>query len=235
MSLFAIADLHLSLGADKPMDIFGGWENYVEKLTDNWKKIITDADVVVLPGDLSWALKLEETAKDFSFLHGLPGKKLLLKGNHDLWWCTMRKMEAFFAEQGFDSLQFVHNNCYPMGDYAVCGTRGWFFDDTESNQKVLLREAGRLETSIAAAEALGLIPIVFLHYPPVYNGQVCHEIFDILKAHQVRHCYYGHIHGPAAVYATQGDVEGVHLHLIAGDYLKFVPKLVPLGPEMSSG
>lgn len=226
MALFALADLHLSLSADKPMDVFRGWDNYVERISANWKKIVTDEDTVVLPGDLSWALKLEDTAADFAYIHSLPGQKLLLKGNHDLWWCTMRKMENFFAEKGFTTLRFVHNNALPVGNVCVCGTRGWFFDAESGDKKIILREAGRLETSIRAAEETGLEPVVFLHYPPVYDDRVCEEIFQVLVRHEIRRVYYGHVHGPAAIKAVNGLYEGIRFQLVSCDCVQFTPVLV---------
>lgn len=226
MSIFAIADLHLSLSTDKPMDIFRGWDNYVERLTDNWKKIITDDDTVVLPGDLSWALKLEDTVKDFEYINSLPGKKLILKGNHDLWWSTVAKMKRFFAENSFESIDIIHNNAFVVGDYAVCGSRGWFFDAGEANKKILAREAGRLHTSISAAENTGKKPLVFLHYPPVFSDQVCDEIFDVIKDHNIDTVYYGHIHGIAAVNTETFVYENVKLRLISADKLQFVPLLI---------
>ncbi|MCI8361077.1 MAG: serine/threonine protein phosphatase [Clostridiales bacterium] len=226
MALFALADLHLSLSADKPMDVFKGWDNYVERIAENWKKIVTDQDTVVLPGDLSWAMKLEDSAADFAYIDALPGQKLLLKGNHDLWWCTMRKMETFFAQKGFTTLRFVHNNAVPVEEYCVCGTRGWFFDDDSGDKKVLLREAGRLETSIAAAEQTGLEPVVFLHYPPVCGGQVCEEIFSVLTKHHIQRVYYGHIHGPGAYRAINGMYEGILFRLVSCDFANFTPVLV---------
>lgn len=226
MALFALSDLHLSLSADKPMDVFKGWDNYVERITANWNRIVTDEDTVVLPGDLSWAMKLEDTAADFAYIDRLPGKKLLLKGNHDLWWCTMRKMETYFAEQGFSTLRFVHNNAVPVGEYCVCGTRGWFFDDESGDKKLILREAGRLETSIKAAEQTGLEPVVFLHYPPVYGEQVCEEIFAVLKAHAIQKVYYGHIHGAAMYKAVNGLYEGMQFRLVSCDCVGFTPVLV---------
>ncbi len=226
MALYALGDLHLSLSGDKPMDIFRGWDNYVEKIEKNWRHLVTDADTVVLPGDLSWAMKLEDTTADFSFIHGLPGKKLLLKGNHDLWWCTMRKMESFFVQQGFSTLRLVHNNAVPVGDVCVCGTRGWFFDDLSSDKKVILREAGRLETSIVAAEQTGLEPVVFLHYPPVYGDQVCDEILSVLKRHAIKRVYYGHIHGAAVYRAVNGIYDGIRFRLVSCDCVGFTPVLV---------
>lgn len=224
--LFALADLHLSLSTDKPMDIFKGWDNYVEKITKNWNNIVTEEDTVVLPGDISWALKLEDTVADFAYIDALPGKKILLKGNHDLWWSTLRKMENFFMEKGFTTMRFLHNNAIPVGNVCVCGTRGWFYDDVQSDNKVLLREAGRLDTSIKAAKLTGLNPIVFLHYPPVYGDQVCEEIFKVLKLHEIKQVYYGHIHGPAAMRAVRGELYGIDFRLISCDCVNFTPVLV---------
>ena len=145
MSLFAIADTHLSLSADKPMDIFEGWSDYQSRLEKNWRAVVADGDTVVIPGDVSWAMGIEKAAADFAFLNGLPGRKIIMKGNHDYWWTTMRKMEKFLSENGFDTISILHNNAYRVGDIAVCGTRGWFFDaEQDADKKVLLREAGRL-------------------------------------------------------------------------------------------
>ena len=223
MSLFAIADVHLSFGTDKPMDVFPGWVDYVERLEQNWRENVSVNDTVVVAGDISWAMKLEESEKDFGFLHSLPGRKLILKGNHDLWWTTMRKMEGFLEQNGFDSISFVHNNAAVVDGIAVCGTRGWFFDDVHSDHKVIEREAGRLERSIEAGKATGGEPIVFLHYPPVFGGQRCDEIMDVLHRQGIRRCYYGHIHGAGRRQAAQGIIEGIHMRLISCDALEFNP------------
>ncbi|HHW46307.1 MAG TPA: serine/threonine protein phosphatase [Clostridiales bacterium] len=226
MALFAISDLHLSLSSDKPMDVFTGWQNYVERIRANWVKVVKPDDTVILPGDLSWGLKLEEAKADFEFINNLPGKKYIIKGNHDYWWTTMRKMKNFFEKNGFDTLDFIHNSAVTVGSVCACGTRGWFFDDTESSQKLILREAGRLETSLKIAADTGLEPIVFLHYPPVYGGQVCHEIFDVIKKYGVNRVYYGHIHGENAAKLTVGSYEGVKLRLVSCDQVGFTPVLV---------
>ncbi|MBQ2939464.1 MAG: metallophosphoesterase [Clostridia bacterium] len=225
MAVYAIADLHLSLGADKPMDVFQGWQDYVDRLENVWRKLITPDDIVVIPGDISWAMSLEDTEADFSFLHSLPGRKLLLKGNHDYWWCTRRKMDAFFAERGFDSLTIVHNDAVAVSEeYAVCGTRGWFFDaEADADKKVLLREVGRLKASLNAAIRLGRKPLVFLHYPPVCNGQECPELMQVLKDYAVTDCYYGHIHGPGIRTAVNGEYDGITFHLVSADALRFCP------------
>ena len=228
MSLFAIADLHLSLGTDKPMDIFRGWDGYEKRLEENWRKLITHNDTVVIPGDISWAMKLSDTFEDFRFINGLPGKKLFLKGNHDYWWDTRRKMEMYLKENGFDTIEIVFNSAYVAEGYAICGTRGWFYDaETDSDKKVLSREVGRLRTSLNEALKTGLEPVVFLHYPPVFGNQRCDDILNVLKEYEIKKCYYGHLHGiNAARKAVTGDFEGIKFRLISSDYLKFMPELV---------
>ena len=220
MSIYAISDLHLSFGADKPMNIFKGWDNYSDRILSNWKRVVKDEDTVVLPGDFSWAMKLEETKKDFEFLNSLPGKKVLLKGNHDLWWSTMSKLRNFFSENGFSDIDIVFNNCVIADGYAIAGTRGWFYDN--SDKKVLSREAGRLETSLKSAEETGLPIIVFLHYPPVYGEFVCDDILNVLKKHNVKKVYYGHIHGAGFNNAVK-NYEDMELKLISCDCIDFTP------------
>ena len=228
MSVFVIADLHLSLGTDKPMDIFRGWDGYEKRLEENWRKPITDNDTVVIPGDISWAMKLSDTFEDFRFINGLPGRKLFLKGNHDYWWETRRKMEMYLKENGFDTIEIVFNSAYAAEGYAICGTRGWFYDaETDSDKKVLSREVGRLRTSLNEALKTGLEPVVFLHYPPVFGNQRCDDILNVLKEYEIKKCYYGHLHGiNAARKAVTGDFEGIKFRLISSDYLKFMPELV---------
>ena len=228
MSLFAIADTHLSFGADKPMDVFHGWEQYAQRLSDNWQKIVSDADTVVIAGDISWGMDLTQALPDFCFLHDLPGQKIILKGNHDFWWSTKKKAETCFAENGFDTLNVLFNNAFTVGSVAVCGTRGWLADSTgEDDRKVLLREVGRLRMSIAEAKRTGLEPVVFLHYPPVNaDGTWCSEIRDVLQEEGVRRCYYGHLHGPSLKNAFNGELDGVRLQLVSCDHLRFTPLLV---------
>lgn len=224
MSLYAIGDLHLSLSANKPMDIFGGWDNYVEKLQTNWIKHIKPEDTVVLVGDTSWAMSLEGAKKDFEFVNELPGEKIILKGNHDYWWATKSKMENFFCENGFKTLKILNNNHYKYEEFGICGTRGWINETSiEADKKVLLREAGRLEASISSAEKEGLKPIVFLHYPPVYAQNYNYEILDVLLRHKIEDCYYGHIHGKGCNYAVNGQVDGINYKLISSDFIQFNP------------
>lgn len=224
MALYAIADLHLSLGEEKPMDIFRGWTNYIDRLTRNWTALVQPADTVVVAGDVSWAMSLDGARADFAFLDRLPGRKLLLKGNHDYWWNTRRKMDAFLAEQGFDSIRILHNSAERYGPWALCGSRGWFFDaEADADKKVLLREVGRLQASIDAGRALGGEPLAFLHYPPVTAAARCDEMMDALHRNGITRCWYGHLHGPSIRRAVQGVVEGIEFRLVSCDAADFTP------------
>lgn len=225
MSLYVIADLHLPISVDKPMDIFGGWEDYVSRLEYNWKKKIKPDDTVVIPGDLSWSMSLEQSCNDMRFLNELPGRKIISKGNHDYWWNTASKMERFFADNGFTTLNILHNNCYEYEGIGICGSRGWINENGKpEDAKVLAREAIRLEVSIVCAEKQGLRPVVFLHYPPVYTGIVNESIFEVLKKHDIRLCFYGHLHGRRThSNAVTGMYQGIMFKLISADYLQFDP------------
>ncbi len=225
MAVYAIADLHLSFGADKPMDVFSGWTNYTERLRDNWQRLVEKDDTVVIAGDISWAMKLTDTDADFRFIQSLNGKKLLLKGNHDYWWSTKAKMDKYLAEQGFDSLSILHNNYYTADGTAICGSRGWFYDaETDADMLILNREVGRLRMSIEPALKDGYDPVVFLHYPPIYNNMECEEILSVLREYGIKKCFYGHIHGGnAAKKAFIGEKYGISFRLIACDYLGFTP------------
>ena len=227
MALYAIGDLHLSLTANKPMDVFGSkWENYVERIAAAFSAL-RDDDVIVLAGDTSWGISLDEALADFKFLDALPGKKLLLKGNHDYWWGTAAKMKKFFAENGITTLDILHNNCFFYGDHAICGTRGWFYEEEAEGThtgKMLSREALRLEASLAAA---GGKPIFcFLHYPPIYQGYQCPEMLNLLDRYGVERCYYGHLHGPTHVRAFAGRRNSTEYALVSADYLQFIPKKI---------
>jgi len=228
MSLYAIADLHLSLGTDKPMDVFSGWSDYVTRLKDNWERLVTDDDTVIIAGDISWAMKLEECCEDFAFINSLPGTKLLLKGNHDYWWQTKKKIDEYLTANGFDTIKILFNNAFEVGDIAVCGTRGWYYDkDGEHDAKVINREVGRLKLSYQAAQAFGKRIVAFLHYPPVYGGVECEEIMSALHELGISECYYGHLHGERTHRsATVGEYQGIDFHLISCDYTRFLPVLV---------
>ena len=229
MALYALGDLHLSFGADKPMDVFGGrWAGYVDKLREGLQ-VLEPEDTIVLLGDFSWALDLEGAKPDFQFLSSYPGRKLLLKGNHDYWWNTAAKFHRFCLENGFENLFLLHNNCHFYEDYALCGTRGWFFEEEKEgthDEKVFRRELIRLETSLKAAGDRE--KLCFLHYPPRYRGYTCPEILDLLKQYRVRACYYGHLHGDSHKLAVEGDCDGTCFHLVAADYVNFQPvKILP--------
>ena len=228
MAVYAIADLHLSFGTDKPMDVFPGWANYTERIRENWQRLVTPDDTVVIAGDISWAMDIRDTVKDFEYIRQLNGKKILLKGNNDYWWTTKAKMDRFLSENGFDCMSILHNNFLTADGLALCGSRGWFYDaETDADMKVLNREVGRLRRSVEPAVKAGYEPIVFLHYPPIYNNMECEEIMSVLREYGVKKCFYGHIHGGnAAKRAFIGERYGISFKLIACDYLKFMPLAV---------
>lgn len=228
--LYTIGDLHLSLGCDKPMDIFSGWSNYLERLEENWNSKITDNDTVVLLGDHSWAMKLEESRKDLEFIHSrLRGRKILVKGNHDLWWSTMNKLNGFITECGFSSLSFLFNNAFLCEGVSVCGTRGWIRENDEpADVKILLREAGRLEASLKEGVKLGGEPVAFIHYPPIYGTEENAYITEVLHKYGVKRCYYAHLHGAGIRTALNGEREGVTYKLVSADGIAFDPVKVSL-------
>lgn len=224
MALYAIADLHLSLGAPKPMDIFGGaWVGYMDKLREGLQ-VIGPEDTTVLPGDLSWALSMEEARPDFDFINAIPGRKIISKGNHDYWWSTASKFQKFCQENGYENMHLLSNNFYEYGEYAICGTRGWFYEEEQKdphNTKVFNREVMRLEASLKAAGERE--KLVFLHYPPRYKGYECPQILELLEKYGVRRCFYGHLHGPSHKLAMQGLWDGVEFRMISADFLDFHP------------
>ncbi len=227
MALYTIADLHLPLGIDKPMDIFGkAWENYVERLADNWQSKIADSDIVVLPGDFSWATYLEQSVRDFEYLNKLNGRKILLKGNHDYWWTTMNKLREFMRNNGFDSIDFLQNNSFMYEDIAICGTRGWInpsWDNfVEEDRKIFDREVLRLELSLNSASNYKEI-YVFTHYPPISISQERNEFIDMMKKYPVTKCIYGHLHSASHKNAVEGIVDEIEYKLVSGDYLGFNP------------
>lgn len=224
MALYTIGDLHLALSQDKPMDVFGEiWEDHPKKLKQGFSALGED-DTCVLCGDLSWGMSLEEAKEDFRFIHELPGKKILLKGNHDYWWSTATKARAFFRENGFDSLDILHNNCFFYGDYALCGTRGWFYEEEkgiEHDQKIMRREVMRLEASLKAAGEKE--KLVFLHYPPIYQHYTCEAILELFEQYRVRLCCYGHIHGKGCLSAFNGWRGCTEFRLVSADHVDFTP------------
>ena len=229
MSLFAIGDLHLSLDGSKSMEVFGGrWTDYQQKIERGFS-LLTEEDVCVLCGDLVWGMTMEAALEDFRFISRLPGKKIILKGNHDYWWSTAAKAYRFFEENGMENLQILNNNCYEYGQYAICGTRGWFFEEErgdEHDRKIMLREVGRLRSSLESAGERE--KLVFLHYPPLYLKYRCEEILALLREHQVRLCCYGHIHGKGCRASFNGTSGGTEFRLVSADHLGFVPMEIKL-------
>ena len=229
MALFAIGDLHLCLGAPKPMDVFGGaWEGYMEKLQAGMS-VIEAEDTTVLLGDLSWALDLQNAKADFAWIDKIPGRKIILKGNHDYWWSTAAKFNHFCEENGFSGQFILNNNHFEYEDLAICGTRGWFFEESRSSshdEKVFKRELMRLEASFSSAGEKR--KAVFLHYPPKYKGYECPEIIELLHKYDVKQCFYGHLHGPSHGLAMEGVWDGIEYKLVSADRLNFQPHMVML-------
>lgn len=228
MSIYAISDLHLALcDIDKDMSIYEGWQDYHNRIKSNWTKLIKKDDTVVVVGDISWAMKLDEAKEDLKFLNSLPGSKLIIKGNHDLWWATKSKLEKFFLENNFNTIKIIYNSAVKVEGVSICGTRGWLYDYEEKpDEKIVRREALRLGRSIYEAKQLGGIPIVFMHYPPVYAEFRSSGILDVLIKNDVRECYVGHIHGSGAARAVRTEYKGIKFYLVSADHLGFIPKLV---------
>lgn len=227
MALYTIADLHLPLGIDKPMDIFGSaWENYVERLADNWQSSVGKDDTVVIAGDFSWATYLEQSVRDFEYLHSLNGRKILLKGNHDYWWTTMNKLREFTAANGFSDIDFLHNNSFMYEDIAICGTRGWIHPSWDSfgpdDRKIFDREVQRLELSIKSAGECRE-KYVFTHYPPMPTSRETNEFVEMMKKYDVKRCVYGHLHASSHRNAVEEEIDGIEYTLVSGDYVAFKP------------
>lgn len=228
MAIYVIGDLHLSFGVDKPMNIFGdNWENHAEKIKNNWIKKVKEEDTVILPGDFSWAMYLEESEKDFQFLNGLPGRKILSKGNHDYWWTTVTKMYKFLKEKKFENIDFLYNNSYLIEDKIIVGTRGWITNPkSEENYKILKRENDRLKISLnSGIKQFGNDKEIFafIHYPPFFKEMVPEEINfrATLEKYNVSKCVYAHLHGDSHKEAIEGEINGISYRLASSDYLNF--------------
>ncbi len=227
MAIYAIGDLHLSVAAKKPMDIFSGWDNHAEKLQENWNKKIAAEDTVILAGDTSWGMSLPQAVPDFRIIHNLPGQKLILKGNHDYWWASLTKMNTVLEEHGLTSIRFLHNNSYFVQGVHICGSRGWIFENGQPHdEKIIRREALRIEASLKSRGPQKGETVLFLHYPPLFAGQTLEPFLQLMHKYNVRRCYYGHIHGPAHKYAVEGRVQGIDFFMISSDYIEFDPVLV---------
>lgn len=225
--LYTIGDLHLSLTSGKSMEVFGGaWQNYVEKIEDGFSTLKED-DLTVLCGDISWGMSLEESEEDFLFIERLPGKKLIIKGNHDFWFSTAAKMNRFFEEKGIESIRILNNNSFEYGDFDICGSRGWFFEEnkgTDHDKKMVSREVQRIEMSINAGKHDR--KILFLHYPPVFGNYTCDPILELIEKYRIERCYYGHVHGDGIRYAFNGNRNGTVYTLVSADFINFKPVCV---------
>jgi len=225
MSIYAISDLHLSFNEDKPMDIFGSnWENHADKIRDNWIEKVNENDLVLLPGDLSWSLYLEDTQKDFEYLNNLPGKKIILKGNHDYWWSTISKMNKYLKDKKFDTINFLHNNSYEYEEYIITGTRGWGISELDKDDiKILKREVQRLKLSLEdgiSKYGENKKIITCLHYPPLKEKESS-DFVKLMKEYNVEKCIYGHLHGPSQKYVIEGLIDNIEYIMVSCDYTNF--------------
>lgn len=230
MAIYTIADLHLSFSTDKPMDIFGqNWKNYEEKIKQDWQSKVKPEDTVILPGDFSWAMYLDETERDFQFINNLSGKKILLKGNHDYWWTTVTSMRRYIKENNFENIDFLYNNSYEIEDRIIVGTRGWTLSEEQEDIRLTKREVDRLELSIKygiSKYGEDKEIICFLHYPPVTQKYVNTDYIELMKKYNIRRCFYGHLHANSIQDAVEGNVNGIELKLVSSDGLNF--KLVKI-------
>lgn len=227
MAIYAIADLHLSLNHPKPMDIFGeNWENHTDKIKKDWIKKVKEEDTVLIPGDFSWETYIEDTYKDFEYLNALPGKKLLLKGNHDYWWTTLTNIRKFLQDNHFKTIDILFNNSYKIEEYLIAGARGWDYSRT-ADRKIIEREINRLELSLKQAKNINSEKpiIVCMHYPPISRNYINNEferkIINLLKEYNVQKCLYGHLHGTSHAQAVTGNIENIDFELVSADYLNF--------------
>lgn len=230
MAIYVIGDLHLSFSTNKPMDIFGrNWQNYEEKIKKDWLLKVKPEDTVILPGDFSWAMYLDETEKDFEFINNLPGKKILLKGNHDYWWTTVTSMRKYIKEENFENIDFLYNNSYEIENKIIAGTKGWNISDEQEDIRLTKREVARLELSIKSGiEKYGNDKeiIVFMHYPPLTKTNIDTDYTRLMKKYGIKRCYYGHLHANSIKDAVEGNVDGIEYKLVSSDGLDF--KLVEI-------
>lgn len=229
MSMYTIGDLHLSFKENKPMSIFGDkWENHEEKIKKDWIEKVKEDDLVILPGDFSWSTYLEDADEDFKYLNELPGKKILLKGNHDYWWTTLKSMRRFIEENEFENIDFLYNNAYLYENYILAGTRGWNQTEDQEDKRLFAREVLRLELSIKKGiEEFGEDKeiIIFTHYPPISKNKVLqhetNDMIEMMKKYNVKQCYYGHLHGASINDAFEGEYKGIEFKLVSADGLDF--------------
>ena len=237
MRVYAIADLHMPGGEDTPMDIFGdNWEGHVEKIFSDWRERVTSEDVVLVPGDISWAMYLEGATEDLLSIAALPGKKVLLRGNHDYWWTSVSKLRALLPED----MYAVQNDAVDLGDFVVCGTRGWLVPGcgeamSAQDEKVYKRECMRLELSLEAAFRIanGRPVIVMLHYPPLYPNARDTGFTQVLEKYPIDTVLYGHLHGKGIAAKFEGVHNGIAYHLVSCDSMDFRLKEIPIFPRTS--
>ena len=225
--IYGIGDLHLDYSKTKPMDIFGDtWLNHEENIFNNWVKLVGDEDLVLLPGDISWALRLEDAFDDLKRIDNLPGKKIISKGNHDYWWESLSKLNQL----NLDTIFFIHNNSYIYKDVGIAGTRGWVARDsddfTAKDEKIFTRELSRLEMSLSSIKDNVNKKIVMIHYPPFNIDLTTNEFVSLMKKHKVDICVYGHLHGEGHKYAIEGNIEGIEFHCLSSDYINFITKKI---------
>ena len=226
MSVFAIGDLHLPGHDQKPMDVFGShWDRHFETISENWRKKIGQDDLVLIPGDISWAMQLAEAKDDLDAIGRLPGTKLLLRGNHDYWWSSLSKLRAILPEK----MHVIQNDALAIGGHIFCGTRGWNFPTAqqplnEQDEKIYQRELMRLRMSLDHAKKLdGEDVTVMLHFPPLFADGLGTAFTDILEEYGVQHVVYGHLHGAGIKIGFEGEREGIQYHLVSCDALGFDP------------
>lgn len=222
MSIYGISDLHLSFGTDKPMNIFGKlWDNYEDRIKENWIKMVSNDDTVIIPGDISWGMTLKEALPDFKFINDLPGKKIFLRGNHDYYFSTKKKMDKFINENKLETLKLLHNNAYEIGNVIIAGSRGWGKtenSDNELDQKIIKREENRLILSLEYARKLSNTKeiICALHFPPFIG-----RFQEIMKEYGVTKCVYGHLHGFGHRLVKEGNIDGIEYIMVGCDYSNF--------------
>lgn len=222
MSVYAIGDLHLSGSQNKTMDKFGkNWVGHWDKIQDSWNGLVQEDDWVLIPGDISWAMYLEEAVPDLDEIAALPGKKILLKGNHDYWWQSVNKINAILKP----SMHILQNNSYDLGDWAICGTRGWNVpgskDFLEQDRKIYKREVERLRLSIKSAYGSGKEIIVIMHYPPYNDKCEFNEFIDVFMEYDIKRVLFGHIHGAGLWNLKEGNIFGIDFSCVSCDYLNF--------------
>ena len=222
MSIYAISDLHLSYETEKPMNKFGDiWNEYEEKMRFNWNKVVDERDLVLIPGDVSWATYLSDLSLDMKYIDDLNGTKVISKGNHDYWWETLNKLNNFKTANGFDSVNFIHNSCFEYGDYVVCATKGFDFNDSE---KIVNRETERLKLTLQAGELTGKKIILMLHYSPFDKERKLYKgIKESIDKYKPLYCIYGHLHSYAHRFGVCEEIDNVKYQLVSCDYLNFCP------------